>query len=50
MITSTDICKALGTQQLCAGQVSGVKAGVHVMGRTKNNPNNEDILMVDAST
>ena len=49
MITSADTCKAVGTQQLCAGKVSGVKARVHAMRRTNNDLDNETILMVNAS-
>ena len=48
-ITSADIRKAVGVQQLCAGQVSGAEAcRLHAM-RKKDNPESEAILMVDAS-
>ena len=30
-IASDDIHKVVGTQQLCAGQISGSEAGVHAM-------------------
>ena len=43
MITSADIRKAVGTQQLCAGQNSGVEARVHATRRTKNDPDIEAI-------
>ena len=48
-IASDDIRKVVGTQQLCAGQISGSEAGVHAMRVIKEEPDSEAILMVDAS-
>ena len=49
MITSADIRKTVGTQQLCAGLVSGAEAGVHAMRTLKDDPDTEAVLMVDAT-
>lgn len=48
-IASDDIHNVVGTQQICAGQISGSEAGVHAMRVIKDEPDSEAILMVDAS-
>ena len=48
-VTSDDIRRVVGTQQLCAGQISGSEAGVHTMRHMMENSSTEAVLLVDAS-
>ena len=48
-IAKTDIQDAAGSEQLCAGQISGIEAAVHAVDSLFQQENTEAILLVDAS-
>ena len=49
MIISGDIQDAAGTRQLCAGQIAGIEAAVHVVCSAFKEEGTEAVLLVDAS-
>ena len=48
-ITKHDVKEAVGSLQLCAGQVSGIEAGIHTTRHLFENSSTEAALLVDAS-
>ena len=48
-VTKGDIQNAVGTTQLCAGQIAGIEAGIHSVRDLFNKKETEGVLLVDAS-
>ena len=48
-ILSRNIQETVGSRQLCAGQLTGVEAAIHVMRRIYESNETEAVLLVDAS-
>lgn len=48
-VTGTDVKRAAGAIQLCAGQEAGCEAAIHAMRRIFSDDGNEGVLLVDAS-
>ena len=48
-VTKGDIQDAVGTTQLCAGQIAGIEAGIHSVRDLFNKKETEGVLLVDAS-
>ena len=47
-VISGDIQQAMGTLQLCAGQIAGIEAAIHAMRRLYESDNTEAVLLADA--
>ena len=48
-VTKGDIQDAVGTTQLCAGQIAGIETGIHSVRDLFNKKETEGVLLVDAS-
>ena len=48
-ILKKDIQKVSGSAQLCTGQISGIEAEVHAVQSLFDCPDNEAVILVDAS-
>ena len=48
-VTKLDLQEAVGSRQLCAGQIAGVEAAIHAMHNLFNNVDTDTVLLVDAS-
>ena len=48
-ILKTDICKAAGPLQLCAGQDSGCESAMHALNEILDHPTSEAVLLIDAT-
>ena len=48
-VLGTDIQKAAGSLQLCAGQISGVEAAVHAVHDSFNSDSCQAALLIDAT-
>ena len=47
-VTKLDLQEAVGSRQLCAGQIAGVEAAIHAMHNLFNNEDTDAVLLVDA--